>query len=1115
MSELFCRIICASAGTGKTYRLSLEYIALLLQYYGVPGFSTDSILALTFTRKATAEIRDRIVKHIDLLISKGDSSERMGLLENLRKLAPAAEMELSDTERNKLISARFEIACDQSHLQVMTLDSYISNIFRNIVRPLRNIESYEIDTQAITKRMPFLMDHLMKPAFRARLNNLLSRKVSRSLDSYAKFFVSLISQRWLYYMITQRLSPFSGDSSCDQARVRDMSGKTSSDEALAAFKQEFDTLLGLISSVAQEKQAVELGDFFRKKFADLLSGHLHSIAAISQRVESLASDIREAERLLEALSEPIWNKNKIKGQKYQALNDEITVVWKAAERHLADHLMSKLYVSEQQEILELWKLILDEYDRLIYRYKNMTYDDIAWFSFEALFSVEPPFFDPQSEVSASEFYHFLSHRTRFMLIDEFQDTSLIQFNIIKPIIAEISSGEGSKPYGGLIVVGDEKQSIFGWRGGQRDLLLSLQSIFPSLGEVKTERLDSCFRCGPSLMQFVNQLFSSSPIHAYLADKNMNWDYPLIRGARIDREASTSIEFCLKNTSKSMAVQNGYTDAIEDFVKSMVLPALADDPSGNIAILCRKGSELSKVQQVLDESGTASLYQPDRSICDHLLVSPIIDWMRFLAWGSWADFLSFLRSDYVRIGSKTLKQIADCLAVYNGTATPSPCTFSDIPIAENIMALASEHKALSPAAICNGLSIMFLKNRELSERDYLNLHEFINIVTTWENQNSDKGNTLPDLLKYLSENKDSENFKQASIAGSDSLQLLTIHKSKGLEFKRVFVYYNLTSRHSGDHDKLAWALKYAGKDFHYVEDYGISLHYEKVLKASSYRYLWDEEQKRQLLEELNNLYVAFTRAESKLHLYFCYQNKDGWDDYLSKKEAPSLPALLCNSSLDFFIQQGISPDENGIYTFHSPFREEEETLQQMSVPQQIDSNIVSLEGNLLSNLNQSRKGNWNSLIPIEQPKIQNWNKYYLEDRPNLLGDLAHYYLSHIIHNTRKEQDYALRRCLLRFGSIMRQGEIVDVCERCLIACNANGWLFDSQWDKIYTELELEGNQGLLRLDRLMINTSELKAMIVDYKSGDIHDTKQLENYSSALLKLNGMSQYAIEVQFLKI
>lgn len=154
---------------------------------------------------------------------------------------------------------------------------------------------------------------------------------------------------------------------------------------------------------------------------------------------------------------------------------------------------------------------MERYDNLIYRYKNLTYDDITWFTFETLFSSEPPFLNPEDAVSATEFYQCLSHRTRFLLIDEFQDTSLIQFNILKPIIEEITAGEGSKPFGGLIVVGDEKQSIFGWRGGERDLLLNLKDIFPALGDLTVEALDKSYRCGPTLMEFINQVFMNAEL----------------------------------------------------------------------------------------------------------------------------------------------------------------------------------------------------------------------------------------------------------------------------------------------------------------------------------------------------------------------------------------------------------------------------------------------------------------------------------------------------------------------------------------------------------------------------------------------------------------------------
>ena len=225
-------IITASAGTGKTYRLAIEYIRLILGYYRREGFKVDSILVLTFTRKATAEIKERIQEHLQLLCStkETDQAERKSLIQQIRKseaeakaankpkstdsefeaseadnLPEEGEYGLTPEEDGILTSVNLAIMADRRLLQVMTIDSYIHSIFRNIVRPLRSIGEIEIDTLAVEKRMPFLLSKLMRDELRTRIDNLLRRKVKRSLDGYTQFFASLIKNRWIYQMIIQSL----------------------------------------------------------------------------------------------------------------------------------------------------------------------------------------------------------------------------------------------------------------------------------------------------------------------------------------------------------------------------------------------------------------------------------------------------------------------------------------------------------------------------------------------------------------------------------------------------------------------------------------------------------------------------------------------------------------------------------------------------------------------------------------------------------------------------------------------------------------------------------------------------------------------------------------------
>lgn len=1112
MTDSTCRIICASAGTGKTYRLSLEYLALILQFYGKPDFSLDSILVLTFTRKATSEIRERIVSQLSMLCSDLEPEKKSELVKNLRKLVPSAETELSDRETNLLLSAKNELTCDKSRMQVMTIDAYINHIFRNIVRPLRNIERYDIDTEAVDKRMPYLLDHLMKPEYRERMKRLLTRKLSRSLDDYRAFFGSLVKQRWLYYLITGR--PQTAPSGLGQKRLCDYAVSGDPQASLEAFHFEMQIIIDQLDELCRIMQKAGFTDLFNSDFRNLLMEGTPDPALLMQRIKELSPE--KLEKLLGILTtKKVWNGTRIKAKTYPVQTARMQEAVEQARVNLADYLLGVLYLPEQSEILELWGVILKEYDRLIYRYKNLTYDDISWFCFEALFSQDPPFMNPESAVSATEFYQFLSHRTRFLLIDEFQDTSLIQFNILKPIIEEITAGEGSKPFGGLIVVGDEKQSIFGWRGGERDLLLNLQVIFPAISEVHTERLEVCWRCGPTLMQFINSVFQNPGIHNFLHERQMSWEYSMITSANpVKLEPGTTVEFCLNNYSSADSDSSSSKEMIADFVNRMVRPALKEDKSGSIAILCRKGKELEEVQQALDEAGITSLYQPDRSIIEHRLVSPLLAWLRYLAWGDWMDFLAFLRSDYLRLKTPILKAVLKVISL--GLEQSRECysepDFSAIPVAEQLRLLSLEHKNMSPTRICRVMAEGFLHRESTSERDYLNLHKWLDLVAMWELNSSES--SLPDLLIWAKENSAADDFKQVSVSGEDSLQLLTFHKSKGLQFRRVFVYYNLSGGHRDSNRYLQWAVQYAGKDFQNLMDFGISYHYQKILKASSYAQLWKAEENRELLEEMNNLYVAFTRSEKKLHLYFCYNGKITWQEYLQKHEEDKLPVLVCNAVKESF--GDIEPDQRGFFQKLSMFAESKpeqgETPKAEPEPQ-TTSALPCRDG--LPEIVHHRMIDLAAMLPADRKAGVNFKQQWLETKPNLKGDLLHLYLSFILRNTEQEHDHAYLRCILRFGAIFTRAEIDDLVIRGRKVCAEHAWLFALAWDKVFTEQEIYHAGKSLRLDRLMVNSAAKRAMIVDYKSGEIHDVDQLATYQMAISSLPALQDFLIDTEIVYI
>ena len=127
-------------------------------------------------------------------------------------------------------------------------------------------------------------------------------------------------------------------------------------------------------------------------------------------------------------------------------------------------------LSEENDLFHVIDFLLEQYDKLLFRDKIFTHDDISYYTFRYLY--DPDLSLIEADYVSNLFYEYLSTYTRFVLIDEFQDTSIIQYKILLPIIREVISGAGVKEYGGAIIVGDEKQSIYGWRGGERDLLLN-------------------------------------------------------------------------------------------------------------------------------------------------------------------------------------------------------------------------------------------------------------------------------------------------------------------------------------------------------------------------------------------------------------------------------------------------------------------------------------------------------------------------------------------------------------------------------------------------------------------------------------------------------------------
>ncbi|HQF81661.1 MAG TPA: UvrD-helicase domain-containing protein [Candidatus Syntrophosphaera thermopropionivorans] len=1127
MNNSTIKIIKASAGTGKTYRLAVEYVKLVLQYG--TNINLDSILVLTFTRKATAEIRERIVEHLELLNSTKDKEKEAKLALIKAIFGNENKTELHDIEKKNLQEALQKIKTDHQQLQVMTIDSYINNIFRNLVNPQKNYGDFEIDDDIVEKTLPLLYQYLLSSNLELyqKVENLLKARVTSSIDRYNLFFQSLIQNRLMLHLINVSQNHFDPDSLmylCEHDEICEEKAKESIEKAK---KELINYILDIMIIAAGKNFSNIFIVDFQRLFKEVPTTFDELITKIEEMLnptdDAIQQQIRDEQsyKLLKVCIKKLKdNKNiynaktltsKSLGNKTIEWNDYLNEV----TEHLSDYFLFKKFIPEQRYILSIWKEVLEEYDKLLYSNKRLTYNDVSWLTLNTLLKGDVESIDWDNSEIDNEFYFFLTHRTRYLFIDEFQDTSLLQFFILKPIMLELSSGEGSEEYGKVVVVGDEKQSIFSWRGGERDLLLNLKDILPTIDKSSgvEETLEESYRSSKAMMDFINYVFSNEALIQNLKKKNLDWEYNECKAAK-PQCYPTNIELSLQRYSSTD--EDFKLDKVQrEFIQNFIKPAWEqnkDNKDYTMAILCRTNPQLETFQLLLEEAGIESIYQPSSLITEHNYVYPLISLLKFINYKDWLEFLTVLRSNYIMLKAEPLKKVITIISQSLKDFTEPD--FSEFPVVQTLYEFHRKDRD-KISELCQDFLDLFLYNKKLSERDYININAFMAILQDYELNNTDKAKSISAFLDFLDDNKAQDFMKQVPLTGDIPLQLLTIHKAKGLEFDQVFVFYDLSASHNPESYNLSLYPKYKDKTFEKLSDIGITCHYDDILKYSSKKELVELDSKKEMLEEMNTLYVAFTRAKTSLSLCMAYEHKKGFDDLLNNKQESDkyLPILLTKIVRDFFTSKNIEPtgpDEN-IYKFPVAA---ETTPKPKEEKESNKERLCALD--LTTVLPPKQAYPFKETVETSKNKYLNWKSMWLENRSNLYGNLAHYYLSFLKYNLPEEHNYALKQCILKYGTLLTHSEI----EEKINSLKNNlpiSELFPPDYDKVFTEFTLfsEGNQ--YRIDRLLIDTKQKRALILDYKTGVTKEQEQLEHYKNALSNLPAIKDdnFSIDTKFISL
>ena len=634
------------------------------------------------------------------------------------------------------------------------------------------------------------------------------------------------------------------------------------------------------------------------------------------------------------------------------------------------------------------------------------------------------------------------------------------------------------------------------------------------GEAVT--LDTSFRSDENIIAFVNDLFSHHSLHDALRARNIEWAYTPIRSAK--QNGLGYVDFYLRNFGSGKESSNDISteeEAVRQFLKG-TLDRLRQGHMTirNTAILARRNKELDIIARALDEMGVRYMQESSRSILDHQAVKPVYLLLTFLAWGDFYDLLRFLRSDVVLLNADELKEL---LLAYRDA--PEKWRVRDI--LEPCRHIAAVHKLLLFLdGIENEQDVFRIAQRIFeeynipgrfdSESDAKNIDHFLMLISDLHN-NREVPATLRGFFDYCEQEKESDLFNQVGLDEVNALSLMTIHKSKGLEFDNVFLYWNLSSGQWRGRREMKAYLDYE-EDYSGITNYLLAFNYDDIIKSSSQSRFVEEVRRREAIEELNTFYVALTRAKSNLFLGFTYRKSGGFARFLKEAGDDASMALLF---VDHLRRLLVERKVLEIYNLNR----ETAGVGEIVVPAAEPAVASAVGRDLGSYLNSDRSA---ALVADEErlrfEEHVDFKSVFLKSRAVDVGTIAHYYLSFIKRGSEEEKRLAKLRTTAFWGSLLSADLLRHLFEDLDRFIDSEPELFSPRWTRVFTEHILFTPDGKeIRIDRFMVDDQKKEIQIIDYKTGHVFEKEQIETYINTLRSLPVVARegYAVSGSFRQI
>ncbi|GAA8678461.1 RecB-like helicase [Helicobacter pylori] len=736
-----CMALKASAGSGKTFALSVRFLALLFK-----GANPSEILTLTFTKKATAEMKERILDYLKILQKENLENEKEKSQNILKELEEKYRLDPSFVQNNaQKIYQRFLNA----EIRISTIDAFFQSILRKFCWFVGLSANFEVneDTKAYQQQL--------NESFLSALNN-------KQLEELSVFIAQCLSY-----------DSYTSDSILEWLRFL--------------------------------KNKLYLFDPNKKEPAFDEEGFLEKLRSLNRQIQSVETASNEAKKAIKCddfrgflNSSLTWLEKKSEYRYFKKFKDEIPTLESECEEIEND--LRRYYEARESALFKKFPKFIQLYDKATSKIQALDFDAIKDKVHALLNGYE--------EMPAEFFYFRLDSRIAHILIDEFQDTSLNDYKILAPFIDEIKAGIGqAKWHRSVFFVGDVKQSIYGFRG-------SFSSLFESVSkDFYHDNLPFNHRSSPLIINYVNTIFKK----AYQNSPTAYWEQKYPKASSNKHARDGYVKVSLVADERELLLEQILQEA-----KNLLEHRI--DPK-DITLLCTTNDDALEIKNYLQKNLSAIRPSTESSAkLSQFVESKIIKNALEYALAE-EPYKPFYKHSVLKLAGY-LHDDAIALAGFN------PKKESVAGFVWKVMELFELYGEC--AQIC------------------------LELAVGCEDAN--------EFLEKL-EAKEIASFK------AEGAQIMTIHKSKGMQFPYVIVCERLGKPKTNNSNQFL--EEYSGTEL-------TRLYYRmknREVVDKDYARALDKEEAAKDHEETNVYYVAFTRAE--LGLIVVAKDKDQKKD---KKES---------------------------------------------------------------------------------------------------------------------------------------------------------------------------------------------------------------------------------------